>query len=271
MKWISFKVGEATGTENMPKREWDNYNNFRSTFTTQVIDSIWEEGKLGNPKLERDDDLYFNTPGQYETTEFSKWKKNSSLADEVTALIVNGYPGGDAAATAQIKKDFQEIESAPALTPAETKKLFDKYTKQYSAKIGSKQVYLLYKPSELYDANTLDGQMQQNCLFTLEHSKFARMYANVAKYIAKFSIQMHADNKLGDMSNEMLFAWFKQHINDRSLDAKILPMAALNGVERDSQAEELATSKMIGFPASTILNNAMYRDKDFAVNGSLDD
>jgi hypothetical protein len=56
------------------------------------------------------------------------------------------------------------------------------------------------------------------------------MYANVAKYIAKFSIQMHADNKLGDMSNEMLFAWFKQHINDRSLDAKILPMAALNGV-----------------------------------------
>ena len=47
-------------------------------------------------------------------------------------------------------------------------------------------------------------------------------------------------------------------------------MAALSGVNRNSQAEAIATSKLIGFPACTILNNAMYRDKDFAVNGSLD-
>lgn len=275
MKWISFKVGEATGTENMPKREWDNYNNFRSTFTTQVIDNIWEEGSLGNPKLEKDDDLYFNTPGQYETTEFSKWKKNSSLADEVTALIVNGYPGGDEAATAQIKKDLKALSAdGTTLSPAEHKKLFDKYAEEYSVKIGNKKVYLLYKPAEFQQLDkknpTLDAVQQVNLLYTLENSKFARQYANVAKYIAKFSIQMHADNKLGDMQTEFLVSWFAKHLTQPSLKSQILPMAALSGVNRDSDAEAIATSKLIGFPACTILNNAMYRDKDFAVNGSLD-
>lgn len=81
---------------------------------------------------------------------------------------------------------------------------------------------------------------------------------------------MHADNKLGDMSVEFLLPWFKKHLTDDSLTPKIIPMAALTGVNRNSAAEEIATSKLIGFPACTILNNAMYRDKDFAVNGSLD-
>ena len=275
MKWVSSIIGEATGSENMPKREWDNYNNFRSTFTTQVIDNIWEEGSLGNPKLEKDDDLYFNTPGQYETTEFSKWKKNSSLADEVTALIVNGYPGGDEAATAQIKKDLKSLSAdGTTLSPAEHKKLFDKYAEEYSVKIGNKKVYLLYKPAEFQQLDkknpTLDAVQQVNLLYTLENSKFARQYANVAKYIAKFSIQMHADNKLGDMQTEFLVSWFAKHLTQPSLKSQILPMAALSGVNRDSDAEAIATSKLIGFPACTILNNAMYRDKDFAVNGSLD-
>ena len=217
MKWVSSIIGEATGSENMPKREWDNYNNFRSTFTTQVIDNIWEEGSLGNPKLEKDDDLYFNTPGQYETTEFSKWKKNSSLADEVTALIVNGYPGGDEAATAQIKKDLKALNAdGTTLSPAEHKKLFDKYAEEYSVKIGNKKVYLLYKPAEFQQLDkknpTLDAVQQVNLLYTLENSKFARQYANVAKYIAKFSIQMHADNKLGDMQTEFLVSWFAKHL-----------------------------------------------------------
>jgi len=205
MKWVSSIIGEATGSGNMPKREWDNYNNFRSTFTTQVIDNIWEEGSLGNPKLEKDDDLYFNTPGQYETTEYSKWKKNSSLADEVTSLIVNGYPGGDEATTAQVKKDLKILSGGDGttLSAAEQKKLFDKYIEMYSVKMGNKKVYLLYKPTEFEALNqknpTLDQIQQANCLYTLENSKFARQYANVAKYIAKFSIQMHADNKLGDL------------------------------------------------------------------------
>jgi hypothetical protein len=112
MKWISFKVAQATGEDNLPAREWNNYNNFRSTFTTDVINSIWETGTLGSSKLIKDDDLYFNTPGQYETTQYSKWKKNSSLADEVTTLIINGFPGGDAAMEKLLKKELPIIASA---------------------------------------------------------------------------------------------------------------------------------------------------------------
>ena len=78
------------------------------------------------------------------------------------------------------------------LSPAEHKKLFDKYAEEYSVKIGNKKVYLLYKPAEFQQLDkknpTLDAVQQVNLLYTLENSKFARQYANVAKYIAKFSI-----------------------------------------------------------------------------------
>ena len=266
MKYISYVIEQVTGKGKLPVTEWNNYHNFRSTFTTQVINSIWEEGNLGDPQLIKDDDLYFNTPGQYETTEFSKWKKNSSLADEVTSLIVNGYPGGDEAITRDLKKDMKVLQNVKPITDAEYKKLFDKYAKHYSVKIGKRQVYLLYKPTEFNPSDEVDKEMQKNTLITLHNSEFARRYANVAMYIAKFSIQMHTDTKLGDMVNELLCGWFYQHVTDKELKAQIVPLSAMSGI--DGSEEQILTSKMIGFPATVILNNTMYMDKEFAVNGS---
>jgi hypothetical protein len=68
------------------------------------------------------------------------------------------------------------------------------------------------------------------------------MYSNVALYIAKFSMQMHADNKLGELCNEMFCGWFQKHCKEDAVKRQTIPIAALNNAGRNSEAVQIATS-----------------------------
>lgn len=267
-EYFTYRIQEVTGEKSLPATEWENHKAYKSVFIPEVISNIWENGDLGDPKLKQDDDKYFETPAGYQNTTHSKWKKNSYLMDEVSDLIINGYPGGDSAVERDVKRDLALIEKATAkpLTDAAYQKLFKKYSEHYSVKVGQHTVYLLYKPEDGNPSDEFTKKMQKNCLMVLDTSEFARGLANVAMYISKVSMQMHSDSKVAQLVGEVLCNWFYEHISDKELKQQVVPTKILSGMSNEE--EQLLTSKMLGYSAATILNNTMHRDQEFAIKGS---
>lgn len=136
------------GQDSVAMRQWKVYNNYQQTFTPDVIESIWNTGKMPAGPLRQDDDKYIEMTGEYKTTEYSKWKSDTKLATQVIELILENVPGGMNELANIIINDNKAMESAPEVTDDEFNKLFDKYLKMYTFKLGKTDIYTFVNPAD---------------------------------------------------------------------------------------------------------------------------
>ena len=262
-KWISRVIERMAGTGELPSTEWNTYTQYRSVFTKDVVASIWNTGKLGRRDYDADNDLTFNAPGEYEKTKFSKWKRNSALADEVKKLILNGYPLDDAGLEKLIEKDLDKLDSANDIEDKQVPTLVQKWANTYKVDKNGKTEYLLFDPTDAVVKDPDQLQIIKNILKTLENCKFAQQLANVAFFLAKTSIQMNADNLLGPLEKELGIEWPKLHLGktnpicDRLFNVNnLIEMTKQKG---DEKANNKIISKFIMYPAIKIIDNTRTR------------
>lgn len=254
MHWVGERIKDITGDNNKPSTYWNTYQQYRQTFTPQVCASIWNSSKLPTKQLQDDDDLTFDRPYSYLGTETSKWKAQTYTAKDVFDLILDSYPGGDAALVAQLQKDNKALKAHPVedMTDAEFTKLFDKFVKQYNVKVDGKTYYTLCKPQDINTTKAKRLSVIKNMVNVLAYSDFAKQFANVANYIVKVSIQCGSDAQIGIFFNEFLAEWLVKHasaskqeleqMSDKFVDANI-----------DSAPAEVVLSTQVWYPAVNIL------------------
>jgi hypothetical protein len=113
-KWIDQHIITSMGgDETLPSTEWIKYNEWDNTFSTKVIDSIWKNHTLGDKRLMADDDKYFNTIIQYQTTNTSKWKSKTLTINNVFKKIIDNFPGGSENFTKLANENFANAFEEP--------------------------------------------------------------------------------------------------------------------------------------------------------------
>lgn len=259
-KWISRVIEKMSGTGELPSTEWNTYTQYRSVFTKDVVASIWNSGKLGKRALDADNDKTFDAPGQYEQTTYSKWKRNSALADEVKKIILNGYPLDDSALNALVLKDLAALEAAPEIDDKKVPTLVQKWANVYKVDKSGKTEYLLFAPTDATPKTPDEMVVTKNILKSLETSEFARQLANVAYFLGKTSIQMNADNLLGPLETELGITWPQEHLPEATYN-RLIDMDHLHEIckAKGKTENNKVISKFLIFPAIKIVENTRMR------------
>ena len=260
------------GEKSRPAVEWENYNNYKKTFTPEVCASIWEKGKMPTPSLQKDDDKTFSSAGDYNATDNSRWKSKTNLAQEVMSIIMNSFPGGIQAAQEMCLEDAAKIAAAPDPKPADFDKLADKWMKAYTIKIDGNDVPCLMGAQQ---RATKDPVLRANYLRmfkTLENSKLARMLANVAMYFVKVGIQMKVTSIISSANtylHVMRGSFIKDIISgDKERQEAMIKSTELSKTNNDKAKNDAIAYSLIGFPAAEILTRGINREARKAQSGS---
>lgn len=187
---------------------WRKYHEYAKVFTPQVMATIWETGKMP-PKYQNDDDIKPLSVDEYIKTEYSKWKRNSSTAQELPVQIFKEYPGD---IEEDIKNDLEKLKNAKPLSDSQVLSAAQKLIKEYSFNLNDKSYNLLFSDEELQDIDTL--RLKVNSLL---NSRVAQLYTHFASWVAKIAIQTEQGTIAG-MIQDLLFKKCRDIDSDLSKD-----------------------------------------------------
>ena len=191
-------TGKNAATATGPiMKAWRSYNEYSKIFTPQVMTTIWETGSMP-PEYQDDDDKKPLSVDMYATSEFSRWKCISSIAQELPVQILTAYPGD---LEEDVKNDLETLENAKPLSDSQVSSAAQKLIKEYSFNINGKSHNLLFDDAELQDIDTL-----RNKVNSLLNSRVAQLYAHFASWIAKISIQ----TEIGSIAHDMRRSLFEK-------------------------------------------------------------
>ena len=185
---------------------WRKYTEYAKIFTPQVMTTIWETGKMP-PKYQNDDDIKPLSIDEYIKTAYSKWKRNSSTAQELPEQVLKEYPGD---IEEDIKNDLEKLENAKPLSDSQVSSAAQKLIKEYSFNLNDKSYNLLFSDEDLQDIETL--RLKVNSLL---NSRVAQLYTHFASWVAKIAIQTEQGTIAG-MIQDLLFKKCKGTNSDLS-------------------------------------------------------
>lgn len=260
------------GENSRPAVEWENYNNYKKTFTPDVCASIWEKGKMPTPALQKDDDKTFGSAGDYNATENSRWKSKTHLAQEVMSIIMNNFPGGIKAAQDMALADAAKIAAAPDLSVADFDKYADKWMKKYTLKIDGTEISCLMGAQQRATKDPVLRQNYMRMFKTLENSQLAQMLANVAMYFVKVGIQMKVTSIIKAATNylHVMQGSFIKDImaGDKARTEAMIKTNELSQANNDPVKNKEIAYSLIGFAAAEILTRGVNREGRKAQSGS---
>ena len=256
---------KSFGEDSAAMQEWSNYNSYKRIFTPELIANLWNTGNMLVPEIQKDDDKYFPSVGEYRKTEYSKWKANTQVAHDVIDLIFSNFPGGYQAAVDMIKDEAVKVSSIQPIDDMEMDKLIKKYNKAYTITIDKQSV----TPFLIGSVPAKDKEKYRAMVTALDNSKFARMLANIATYFTKVKIQMGQGG--GDIIKyvkEYLRAgsglFFQELYKiDPEVEELLFPTEASIKV-KDRAKKDLLFFKSIGYPGLHIVLNADGIEKKIA-------
>lgn len=98
--YLEHIIGERTGVDNLPRKEYENFLKYRNIFTKANCYSIWNTGQLGIPDMKELDNLFIGQKTKdgkeitnYITDEKLMWKGNISIFTNVIKTLWEFYPG----------------------------------------------------------------------------------------------------------------------------------------------------------------------------------
>ena len=291
-KWIDQHIITSMGgDETLPSTEWIKYNEWDNTFSTKVIDSIWKNHTLGDKRLMADDDKYFNTIIQYQTTNTSKWKSKTLTINNVFKKIIDNFPGGSENFTKLANENFANAFEEPQKfiikdylsdhTMADVNKTIDELTEYFSFNLGTKKEYLLRQPGPFNIKNKNDAYIAQ-CLSVFTASELPRMIANVILYAVKVMLQSNVDSVL-DLVYRPLFYELNKKLykgtapgmldHDMSLSAFNGNVAALKKLPyklfTDAPETFALASSVIGIASILYSNATLIKKTGAATDGKI--
>lgn len=261
--------GNLAGDQDLPTVEWKTYNEYKKTFSPDVITSIWETGQMPSQKMRDDDNKFYTQAGNYSSTEISKWKKSPVLIANVFDLIFTNYPGGNKLAVKEIKTEDQFNNINGPLSPAVGQKLLKKYSDMYTVTVGKDKIPTLFTGNE--DVNS---PLIYPILITLENSEFARNVAHIAAYLVKIAIQS-ADNSVLEVIAKRWLSpgtgdFYQQLIAmDQSIENNILHAADIitPSIAKDKKAQDELFRKTLCAPATFIITKGAGRNTAYMAKG----
>ena len=169
-------------------KQWNAYNEYESVFTEDVIDSIWNTGKMPGDTLQSDDDIV-PASSNFSNTQFSKWKQNPAIHLQVFDKIFASYPGN---MDEQLSKDIQNL-GKDNFAGASDKEIIEegrKYQRMYSFKLNDETVSnMLILNNDFNDITLLKTKLN-----TLKNSKLSRQFCFFMLWAAKISLQTGTGN-----------------------------------------------------------------------------
>lgn len=232
-------------------KQWRAYNSYASAFTPENIESIWETGNVLS-QYQKDDDKVTD----FRNTAYSKWKQNTALINEVLNKVYNSYPGD---LESDLQEDLDNIKNAKKLSPDEVKAEAERLYNEYSFKLGTKSVNLLFNKSDFNNIEILTNKVT-----TLLNSQVAQRYAHFALWVAKISIQTRQAKYAIDFANNIMFL-FRDKI-DSDISAQVLNKRKVTDISNKKRKDpnnpvlkteyEVESSKMLIISATNILNQA---------------
>ena len=244
---------------------WRKYHEYAKVFTPQVMTTIWETGKMP-PKYQKDDDIKPLSVDEYIKTEYSKWKRNSSIVQELIDQIFKEYPGD---IEEDMKNDWEKLKNAKPLSDSQVLSAAQKLIKEYSFNLNDKSYNLLFNDEDLQDIETL--RLKVNSLL---NSRVAQLYAHFASWVAKIAIQTEQGTIAG-MIQDLLFKKCRDTDSDLSKDfcnskplRKAMAAYDIAKTNKDPKLKQLEhvlaieNAKVPIWPAITMLE----RTKEFKFN-----
>lgn len=264
-EYENMSMNNKFGKDSAAMQEWSNYNSYKRIFTPELIANLWNTGNMLVPEIQKDDDKYFSSIGEYRKTEYSKWKANTQVAHDVIDLIFSNFPGGYQAAVDMIKDEAVKVNSIQPIDDMEMDKLVKKYNKAYTINIDKQSV----TPFLIGSVPAKDKEKYRVMVTALDNSKFARMLANIATYFTKVKIQMGQGG--GDIIKyvkEYLCAgsglFFQELYKiDPEVEELLFPTQASMKV-KDRAEKDLLFFKSISYPGLHIVLNADGIEKKIA-------
>lgn len=206
MKWVGEYIhdivkdtkGNAETSTSPIMQEWRNYNAYKKVFTDNVLNSIWETGKMPD-MYQEDDDFYSRNMAGYGGRETTKWKQYTPILQQVADLVADSYPG-------DIEKDAKADAKAlansnpDAMSDEEVIEKAQQYNQQYSFSLGNrKSVNVLFTANVMKKVHIL-----RIFVNILDNSIVARKLVNAITWMAKIVLQTKCGNIMNVFTDNLV-------------------------------------------------------------------
>lgn len=241
-------VGDPMKTKSMFMQQWTAYNEYERTFTDDVIASIWNTNKMPDKELQADDDKV-PTGHNFAATQFSKWKANPIICEQVYKKIFYGYPGN---MDEQLDEDYQNIGIDNYVGVSDQQIIEDgkKIRKQYTINVNGEIIDdLLIQEYDFKEIEVLKAKLN-----TLKNSKLARQLCNFALWVAKVTLQTGAGQN-ANVAQQLCADYFNSDSGNIEAKQKFynkVAISKLNSKTKNSGDNALKLAKNIELASSPL-------------------
>lgn len=264
MMWVIYLIANKTSISEQPKNfenskvpllvAYTQYKNFTKNFTPKVCESIWNTGKVPQ-ELQSEDDFTPINKEDLIQSDFAKWKPSTVLVNKVIDNLWDNYPGDLAADLDKL----ENIKPFPKLSDTEVINEAKKLNKHYSININKDEIPLLFKKSDLNDAELIRPLVQ-----TLLNVTVIQKLANFALWISKIAMQVTQDEYIA-WSQKRIYKFYMENCSGkvRNLLSNLDELRNNVSLKKTKQYEMIQYKGLIA-PVLVIFNNALnYRSEQF--------